>query len=98
MTSFPIRECLPDASEPFGHEADDYDDCHAIDQQVGFPHEPQRLGKGDIDALLPVVYADVPPRLHAVAARSLRAHLLKLRADGRVSESDGTWSLRTRSS
>ena len=33
------------------------------------------------------------PRLHAVAARSLRAHLLKLRADGRASEADGVWSL-----
>ena len=52
------------------------------------------MGRGDIDALLPVVYADVSPRLHAVAARSLRAHLLKLRADGRADEADGQWSLR----
>jgi hypothetical protein len=29
-----------------------------------------------------------------VAARSLRAHLLKLRADGVATESAGRWSLR----
>ena len=33
---------------------------------------------GDVDVLLPVVYGDVPERIHPVAARSLRAHLLKL--------------------
>jgi hypothetical protein len=53
-----------------------------------------QLGRGDVDALLPVVYADVPPRMHVVAARSLRAHLLKLRADGRADEAGGVWSLR----
>ncbi|MFO1222428.1 MAG: MBL fold metallo-hydrolase [Burkholderiaceae bacterium] len=53
-----------------------------------------RSGGGDIDALLPLVYADVPARLYPVAARSLRAHLLKLRADGRADEALGCWSLR----
>ena len=41
-----------------------------------------------------VVYSDVPERMHPVAARSLRAHLLKLRADGRAVESGARWSLR----
>jgi hypothetical protein len=36
----------------------------------------------------------VPERMHPVAARSLRAHLLKLRADQRAVEADGRWSLR----
>jgi glyoxylase-like metal-dependent hydrolase (beta-lactamase superfamily II)/8-oxo-dGTP pyrophosphatase MutT (NUDIX family) len=71
--------------------------AHRLQREAKVAAAIERLGKGDIDALLPVVYADVPPRLHAVAARSLRAHLLKLRADGRVSESDGVWSLCTRS-
>lgn len=35
-------------------------------------------------ALLATVYADTPAPLHAVALRSLRAHLLKLQADGRA--------------
>ena len=53
-----------------------------------------RSGGGDIDALLPRVYADVPARMYPVAARSLRAHLFKLRADGRADEALGCWSLR----
>jgi glyoxylase-like metal-dependent hydrolase (beta-lactamase superfamily II) len=34
-----------------------------------------------VDVLLAQVYADVPPKLHAMARRSLLAHLLKLRDD-----------------
>jgi glyoxylase-like metal-dependent hydrolase (beta-lactamase superfamily II) len=45
-----------------------------------------------LDELLPLVYNDVPQQVHAVARRSLHAHLIKLRGDGRVSESGGTWS------
>lgn len=45
-------------------------------------------------ALLATVYADTPPALHAVALRSLRAHLLKLVADGRARGSVGAdWAL-----
>jgi glyoxylase-like metal-dependent hydrolase (beta-lactamase superfamily II) len=42
----------------------------------------QRLGEGELDDLLPLVYDDVPKAIHPVAARSLLAHLLKLRDDG----------------
>lgn len=37
---------------------------------------------GSVQDLLPHVYADVNPALHGVAARSLTAHLLKLKDDG----------------
>ena len=48
----------------------------------------------DIDALLATVYADVPPHLHAMAKRSLWAHLLKLRHEQRVVERPpGSWAL-----
>jgi glyoxylase-like metal-dependent hydrolase (beta-lactamase superfamily II)/8-oxo-dGTP pyrophosphatase MutT (NUDIX family) len=40
-------------------------------------------------ALLATVYADTPAHLHAVALRSLRAHLLKLQADGLAAGSSG---------
>jgi hypothetical protein len=44
--------------------------------------------------LLAAVYHDTPPHLHAMALRSLRAHLLKLRADGRAAgEEGGAWRL-----
>ncbi|MES2537584.1 MAG: MBL fold metallo-hydrolase [Pseudomonadota bacterium] len=46
-----------------------------------------------IEELLPLVYDDVPAQRHVMAARSLLAHLLKLRADGAVAEKDGQWSL-----
>ncbi|MGH8736560.1 MAG: MBL fold metallo-hydrolase [Burkholderiales bacterium] len=42
------------------------------------------LGEATLEALLPAVYDDVPARLHAVAARSLQAHLDKLAAEGGV--------------
>ena len=46
---------------------------------------------GTLDELLPVVYADTPPRLHPVARRSLHAHLIKLQRENRVAESEGAW-------
>jgi len=52
-----------------------------------------KLGAASADRLLPAVYADVPPHLHAMAMRSLTAHLLKLRDDGRAAEAAGEWSL-----
>jgi len=45
------------------------------------------------DELLPLVYDDVPQAIHAVARRSLHAHLLKLKGDGRVSLEGEVWSL-----
>jgi len=47
------------------------------------------------DALLAAVYDDVPPKLHAMARRSLLAHLHKLRDDGRITQPDSDrWALR----
>lgn len=41
--------------------------------------------------LTKIVYADVDPKLHPVAERSLLAHLQKLRDEGRAEERDGRW-------
>ena len=43
-----------------------------------------RLGEATLETLLPAVYDEVPAKLHAVAARSLQAHLDKLAAEGGV--------------
>ncbi|HEY6513165.1 MAG TPA: MBL fold metallo-hydrolase [Burkholderiaceae bacterium] len=67
--------------------------AHRLQRESKVVEAMRSVGGGDIDALLPIVYGDVPERLHPVAARSLRAHLLKLRADGRAVESGGRWSL-----
>jgi glyoxylase-like metal-dependent hydrolase (beta-lactamase superfamily II) len=49
------------------------------------------LGAGleRIDAIVPRLYADVPPILHGMAALTVRAHLTKLVADGVVQEKAG---------
>lgn len=43
-------------------------------------------------ALVPVVYADVSPKLHAWAERSLLAHLEKLAQDGAIVRENDGWS------
>ena len=45
----------------------------------------------EIEVLLPAVYDDVSAHLYPVAGRSLLAHLIKLKEEGRVSESQGNW-------
>jgi glyoxylase-like metal-dependent hydrolase (beta-lactamase superfamily II) len=47
-----------------------------------------------LDELLPFVYDDVPQRVHPVARRSLHAHLIKLRDEGRAIEAGETWKLK----
>ncbi len=51
----------------------------------GPPLEPMQIVKK--------IYLDVPEYLHAAAANSVRAHLKKLRNEGRVVEHDSRWSL-----
>ena len=51
------------------------------------------LGPASVEALLAQVYDDVPERLHAMATRSLKAHLLKLRDEGAAHEMDQQWAL-----
>ncbi len=47
-----------------------------------------------LDDLLPIVYDDVSPRIHPVARRSLHAHVLKLRDEGRAVEEGERWRLK----
>jgi glyoxylase-like metal-dependent hydrolase (beta-lactamase superfamily II) len=47
---------------------------------------------GTLSDLVPLAYDDVPPAIHALAARSLLAHLLKLQREGRARvDDDGVW-------
>ncbi len=50
-------------------------------------------GPAASERLLEHVYADVPQRLHAMAMRSLTAHLQKLEHDGRCQHTDDGWVL-----
>jgi glyoxylase-like metal-dependent hydrolase (beta-lactamase superfamily II) len=53
--------------------------------------EAVSAGGGSLPELVKRAYDDAPERLHAVAQRSLHAHLIKLRDEGRVKEGDGGW-------
>ena len=50
-----------------------------------------QIAPAPVEALLPLVYDDVPVAMHGVAARSLLAHLLKLRDETRARLLDGVW-------
>ncbi|TAK66135.1 MAG: MBL fold metallo-hydrolase [Betaproteobacteria bacterium] len=50
-------------------------------------------GTATPEALLPVVYDDVAPGLHPMASRSLLAHLIKLKAEHKLVEALGKWSI-----
>jgi len=64
---------------------------HRLVRELKSLNAVKRLGAATLETLTPVVYDDVPPFKHAWAARSLLAHLEKLRSDGAVTESDGFW-------
>lgn len=49
-------------------------------------------GTASLDALVPVVYADTPVRLHPLARHSLLAHLQKLLEERRVAQDDDRWT------
>jgi glyoxylase-like metal-dependent hydrolase (beta-lactamase superfamily II) len=53
----------------------------------------ERLEHPSLEEMLPLVYNDVPERVHRVAARSLTAHLDKLVADGAVRAEEGRYTL-----
>jgi len=56
--------------------------AHRLAREAKVVQALQMARSASTDALLSVVYADVPAALHGVARRSLLAHLLKLRAQG----------------
>ena len=68
--------------------------AHRLRREARVLAAVQALGPADVDVLLPVVYADVPAALHAMARRSLLAHLLKLQAEGaaRLDAAGALWS------
>ena len=67
--------------------------AHRLKREAKVVAAMQAAGPSSSEALLGTVYDDVPPRLHAMAKRSLDAHLLKLRDESRVVEVEGVWTL-----
>lgn len=50
-------------------------------------------GPASVKRLVPIVYDDVDPALHSMAAKSLHAHLIKLELDGRARNNGDVWQL-----
>lgn len=58
--------------------------AHRLAREARVVDALERLGGGNLDELVPLAYEDVDPILYPVAKRSLTAHLLKLRDEGRA--------------
>ncbi|MGH8619505.1 MAG: MBL fold metallo-hydrolase, partial [Burkholderiales bacterium] len=67
--------------------------AHRLKREAKVIAALQRAGEGDLDALVPLAYDDVVATLYPVARRSLEAHLIKLKREGRATESAGRWRL-----
>ena len=67
---------------------------HRLRREAKVVDALRELGPAAVDALLPRVYDDVSPRLHAMAMRSLKAHLVKLRDEAGATEEGERWALR----
>jgi len=67
--------------------------AHRLGREQKVVRALQKLGPASLDDLLPLVYDDVPARIHRVAARSLTAHLEKLTAEGAVRAADSRYTL-----
>jgi glyoxylase-like metal-dependent hydrolase (beta-lactamase superfamily II)/8-oxo-dGTP pyrophosphatase MutT (NUDIX family) len=66
---------------------------HRLQREAKVVAAMRARGPATLAALLPAVYDDVDPTRHRIASRSLEAHLLKLRDDGRAVATDGDWRL-----
>ncbi|WP_042879042.1 MBL fold metallo-hydrolase [Cupriavidus necator] len=65
---------------------------HRLQREAKVAGALRELGPASVGELVVRVYDDVPPRMHPVAQRSLLAHLIKLRDDGKAREANGVWS------
>jgi glyoxylase-like metal-dependent hydrolase (beta-lactamase superfamily II) len=95
-----VRAMSPRAIAP-GHGTLIDNPIAKVDEYLAHRHEREvqverALLEGDrtIDAIVARLYADVKQELHPVAARTVHAHLLKLRAEGRAAGdgADGEWA------
>ena len=67
--------------------------AHRLAREAKVTAAIRKLGSPALEEMLPLVYDDVHPRVHPVAARSLTAHLDKLVAEGKVRTEGGRYTL-----
>ena len=68
--------------------------AHRLQREAGVRAALAASGGGTLSELVVTAYDDVEPSRHALAQRSLLAHLEKLEADGIATRSDDRWTLR----
>ncbi|MFQ5548188.1 MAG: MBL fold metallo-hydrolase [Woeseia sp.] len=90
-----IHAIGPGHGEPIEkpYEAIDWIIKHRLEREAKVAAALEAHPESTPAELLDHVYADVHERLHAVAERSLLAHLLKLQADRRAARKNDRWSL-----
>jgi glyoxylase-like metal-dependent hydrolase (beta-lactamase superfamily II) len=98
LRALALKKAAPGHGEPIDEprEAIDALIAHRLEREAKVVAALRRLGSASLETLLPEVYADVEAARHPIAARSLLAHLLKLREEGRARHRDGRWTLRAR--
>jgi len=67
--------------------------AHRLAREAKLELALSSASEATLEELLPFVYDDVPAKVHAVAARSLQAHLEKLVAEGRARSSAGRYAI-----
>lgn len=67
--------------------------AHRLAREKKVREALERIGTASAERMLPLVYDDVPERMHRWAARSLAAHLDKLVAEGAVRLGPGGYTL-----
>jgi glyoxylase-like metal-dependent hydrolase (beta-lactamase superfamily II) len=65
--------------------------AHRLAREDKVVRNLEKLGAAGLDALLPLVYDDVPAERHQWARLTLQAHLIKLAQEGRAAELNGIW-------
>ena len=65
--------------------------AHRLKRERKVLEAVRETGGGTLSELVKRAYDDAPERLHTVAQRSLHAHLIKLRDEGKVTEDNGRW-------
>jgi glyoxylase-like metal-dependent hydrolase (beta-lactamase superfamily II) len=76
-------------------EVIDYYVTHRLEREKQIHDALAAAGTAKIDAIVEMVYADVPEELHPVARYSVHAHLLKLAAEGKATGRTltGKWTI-----
>jgi glyoxylase-like metal-dependent hydrolase (beta-lactamase superfamily II) len=93
LRGYPLRQVAPG----HGRLLDDPEGliggviAHRLRREAKVLEAVRRRGPATLEALLPTVYDDVAPELHAMARHSLEAHLVKLEREGRAGRDAGRW-------